>query len=73
MGKWGHGDDPRMLPPPLGREGVTLIAFFKRMESERSSPEPIPYNFFIGLSDTLNTIFVLTNLLYVYTSAKYIK
>ena len=28
-----------MLPPRWGREGVTLIAFFKRMESDRSSTE----------------------------------
>jgi len=28
-----------MLPPRWGRERVTLIAFFKRMESDRSSPE----------------------------------
>jgi len=29
-----------MLPPRWGREGVTLIAFFKRMESDRCSTEP---------------------------------
>jgi len=27
--KWGQGDDPRMLPPPLGESGVTLIAYQK--------------------------------------------
>jgi len=30
----------------------------------------IPYNFDIELSDTLNNLFVLRNLLNVYTSAK---
>jgi len=30
-----------MLPPPLGREGVTLIAFLKGMESDRISTETI--------------------------------
>jgi hypothetical protein len=34
------GMPPLDCLPLWGREGVTLIAFFKRMECDRSSPEP---------------------------------
>jgi hypothetical protein len=40
MEKMGQGDVALGLPSPLGREGVSLIAFLKRMKSDRISPEP---------------------------------
>jgi hypothetical protein len=39
MEKWGQGDFPRMLPPPLGERGGHPHSLSKRMESNRISHE----------------------------------
>jgi hypothetical protein len=39
MQEWGQGDDPRMLPPPLGERGGHPHNLSKRMESDRISTE----------------------------------